>query len=209
MGGNIIPLIIFIIFVVLSIAGSVKKASQQQGRAKPRARREDSEPPDEAIQQFLGELQRKAEAAPQQPPQMAQAGPVAQVQPPQMAQAGPVAQVQPPQLPPAPQVVPIQVVEEAQPAVAVRAPVPEQPVVPQRPRAAQKRRPRKPRRAPASKPAPAAAAGAPKPAPQARVPFGARPTRWDLKRAVVWSEILGAPISMRRHIGHRPPTLRT
>ena len=28
----------------------------------------------------------------------------------------------------------------------------------------------------------------------------------DLKRAVVWAEILGPPVSMRSHRGHRPPT---
>jgi hypothetical protein len=29
----------------------------------------------------------------------------------------------------------------------------------------------------------------------------------DLKKAIIWSEIVGLPVTKRRRIGHRPPTL--
>jgi hypothetical protein len=32
-------------------------------------------------------------------------------------------------------------------------------------------------------------------------------SKQSLKQAVIWSEILGTPVSMRRSIGHRPPTM--
>ena len=40
------------------------------------------------------------------------------------------------------------------------------------------------------------------------VPTAVRLADTDLKKAVVWAEILGRPVSMRRRRGHEPPTFQ-
>ena len=66
-------------------------------------------------------------------------------------------------------------------------------------------RPRKPRSAAAARPRVQPKKKAPAPPAEGRIPL--HMSRSDLRQAVVWSEILGRPVSMRRHRGHRPPTL--
>lgn len=88
-------------------------------------------------------------------------------------------------------------VEVASPVFPVAAPAPQtEPTAPTR-----RRRPTGRKRAAAPRP-PAAQPAEPV------VPGGVRLADTDLKKAVIWSEILGRPVSVRPRIGHRPPTLR-
>ena len=98
----------------------------------------------------------------------------------------------------------------AAPAEMVQPVMPTRPVEPPPTPApqAKPRRAKKGKKTSASEPAlTSAQPSAPPAAPAAPVaPVAFRLADTDLKKAIVWSERVGRPVSMRKRIGHRPPT---
>ena len=85
--------------------------------------------------------------------------------------------------------------EEVQAPPSVPQAPPAEPAAPA-PQAARKR------------PARAAAAGAAAVAARKAMPVAVKLAGSDLRKAVIWSEILGPPVCLRRGFGHRPHTMR-
>ena len=103
--------------------------------------------------------------------------------------------------PPAVPVTPAQTPQERFP---IAEPVEAIPVA-QPARPAKKAVKRKTKEAPRTRVAPLPATAPPPP--QSNAPTTVRLPGANLKKAVVWSEILRPPVSMRKRVGHRPPQL--
>jgi hypothetical protein len=194
--GQFTLLIIFGIFILIKVLSARKKAADAQ---KPRqqwgAKQIAAQPPqgerqsaDELIRGFLREMTQAQGAPPVLAPQVPH--PDVERMEEEIAEA-------------------VEVVEPEETAQPARPPLIVEPVAPPprpSPVAPARRRPRRARAqaaapAPAVPPAPAAAR--PKALPDA-VYLGLT----DLRKAVIWSEVLGPPVALRRRIGHRPPLKR-
>jgi outer membrane biosynthesis protein TonB len=187
MGDFVTLIIIGILFGVGTIVRRAMEAAAQKERRRPQGDREFRASRDQ-IREFLEDIRqgRQATAPAPEPP----AEPVEELR---EFPAEPVEELR--QFPAEP-------AEELQPVAPPRpVEVPPAPVPQAKPRRARKRKGaaaevRAP--VPAQPSAPPAEPAAP---PAFRVPD------IDLKKAMVWSEIIGRPVSMRRRIGHKPPTL--
>ena len=100
---------------------------------------------------------------------------------------------------PEPPAVPLEMLPPVAPARAVQPPP--TPVQQAKPRRAKKRK-----KAGAESLAAMPAQPSAPPA-QAAAPPAFRLPKTDMQKAIVWSEIIGRPVSMRKRIGHRPPRL--
>jgi len=187
---ELVPIIIFLIIIFSSGIKKVlqllaKKIAAQDGQ--PRG--EEATP--DRIREFLERMQ-GVERQPQQPvPQPGRAR--AEAEPAAAWEAGEFA--------------PFAVEVQQEPARELPA-QPLQPEVQVPPQIFTRKRPRpKKRVARTRRPEPTARAQEPKETTPA-APSRPRAIKdWDLKQAVIWSEILGRPVSRRRHFGHRPPTI--
>jgi len=171
-------ILILIGFIVLvnAIIRKLAQSMARQQRAAGEGAQYEATP--EQVRKFLQEIAGGARPAQAPPAARPAAGPV-----------------QPPVVPP---IVPVE--PEGQPAVPPAARVSPPSPPPRRPTRRRRDR-RRPRPAQPALPVQEEVAAAARRAPVATGLRG-----FDLKQAVVWSEILGRPVSMRRHIGHRPPT---
>ena len=207
--GELVPIIVILVFIGIGILRKLMEyASRQAGEEGGPA--EDYETPPDEVRRFLEEI--RSARQPMAPVPAAQAEPRA---PTPMEQLfGSFARAQEPgepvviELEPALEAVQV----EEPPAQAPRMGAPEQPraaivpvPTPRKPRRKPARRKKRPSRKPVT------ARREPEPAkPEAKKPADIKALktgRLTLRQAVIWSEILGTPVGLRRYKGHRPPTV--
>ena len=185
---EIVPIVIFFIII---FAGGIKKLLQILAKqmAPPEGQPRSIEAAPDQIREFLDRMQgvRRPPEAPVQPPQRAQAA--EELAPGwEPGEFVPLAVEVEEELPERPALEPAQPQALEPPPVLTRKRA--------RPKKPRKRRPERVAPAPQAKEAPPAAPPGPK---------GIK--EWDLKQAVIWSEILGRPVSRRRRPGHHPPSI--
>ena len=209
MGDFVTLIIIGILFGVGTIVRRAMEAAAQKERRRPQQDREFRASRDQ-IREFLEDIRQGRQATapapepPAEPVEELREFPAEPVEELREFPAEPVEELREFPAEPAEELreFPAEPAEELQPIAPPRpVEMPPAPVPKAKPRRARKRKEaaaevRAPVRAQPS--APPAEPAAP---PAFRVPD------IDLKKAMVWSEIIGRPVSMRRRIGHKPPTL--
>jgi len=183
---ELVPIIIFLIIIFSSGIKKVLQLLAKQMAAQEGQPRGEEATPDQ-IREFLERIQ-GVERRPQQP-----------ARPPERAraEAEPVAAWEA-------EFAPFAVEVQQEPAREL----PPQPEVQVPPQISTRKRPRpKKRVARTRRPEPTARAQEPKETTPAAPSRPSAIKDWDLKQAVIWSEILGRPVSRRRHLGHRPPPI--
>ena len=179
--GNILPLIIFGVIILVNVLAARRKAAARQQRRQ---------------QQLGGAAAPQPQAKPQSSADLIQSffEEMAETQ----GVKPPAPRVQPPQPAPAPQAGGVHSVFESQFRPEPPQPAP-QPVA-AKPVPEKKRRVASKKKRLAAVPAPAKAAKTAGP-----VLDAASLGLSGLRKAVIWSEILGPPVCMRPRMGHRPP----
>ncbi len=178
----VVPLIVVLFFILGGLKKALEAAGQAQQRAKGRAGGDFEASPEE-VQEFLRGLEAAHGKPAAEPPEDR----------PGRQAAEPVRERKRPQ--------PLwEAAGEAEPATSVSA---RQATI-ARARRARRARPREDRKSIVPKPA-AETADQSVPAEAAVAPAALK--KFGLRQAVVWSEILGPPVSRRRVPGHRPPGL--
>jgi len=191
--GNLVPILIFLIIIFASgLKKLLQYLAQQAAAAKEEEGRYEAAP--DQIREFLEQISGGQRAQPGRPVVVGErvapeilGAPVA-LEPMELELPQPTA-------PPARQV-PRQEPERAElapPLEPLGQPIP-------RRKTPRRARPRRRRPAAARRPEPRG-----KPAPTETIMLTAfKGGKWDLRQAVIWSEILGTPIGLRRRLGHRP-----